>query len=125
MNQGCLGSPVGAGGIVNPGDAKAFVKFVYDSTSGALKILGESYNVRRLVRNGVGDYTIEFQRAFLHPHFVCLMSCKQIVTSISQVSIHNADPGNGAVKRLIALTLSGGTINANDLEIHFAAWGLI
>ncbi|WAP69031.1 hypothetical protein [Jiella pelagia] len=66
------GLSVDGGGVVSaPGVAKAHVNF--DGRSGSVAIRG-GYNVSSVVRNGAGDYTINFTNALPNTNFTVIVT---------------------------------------------------
>lgn len=120
MNAGCISNPTGAGGVLMPGMAKAYVKFVWDGTGKGIRFLGEPFNVASVARNGIGDYTINFARGFADPHFVAIAMAKSNGGTLPAVGVSNNDLNVTGSKRIITAQVGG---SALDVEIYFVAFG--
>lgn len=116
MMKGCLpGLPVGNGSPAL-GAAAAWVKF-----NGANGNIQAGYNVRSVVRNAVGDFTITFHRPFMTPHFACLVTAQPAAAGSLLGQVHLSDAGTAGAKRVLFIVPTVGA--ADPTSGHFVAFG--
>lgn len=99
------------------GIAKAWVAF---TGNGAATVL-DSYNVASVVRNGAGDYTVNFTTGFFNNNYAWSVTAGQGVAGTGGFVV-NAAGGNNPIStafRLFTLSLAGSQTDANYVSAIF------